>query len=236
MRTLALIVVGLALLTFLPAPAQAQMSSSLVVTLTSAEEPVREGSSVVLTGIATFTSDWTAALSLNGIPVTYTIDAVPAWASVVISPANDVFPPPGPASGATPLAYSVTRAFTVTVSASEELAADQTDVLEIAATSSPTQGGRVAVGKASALVSYDAPEAPCDTTDHEALLAMAVEAANAYAETERGDASSTSGTEDDELSVQTGGATPLPLPWIAVGGFAALGALVGLLLRRRLAR
>ena len=232
MRTLLATLAALALLAFLPAPASAQQSGVLTVVL----EPTPHVFSpdltqIVLSGMATLTVDATAYANPMGIPVQYSVTDVPPWASVLVSPASDVFTlpmTPGPTASVT-----MTRVFTVTITAPEDLTEDSVDLVEIAAQTEAQLLSTGFTGYGSTAVTYDAPELePCP--DHLAASgdwdALAVEAAEAYNAHQAAQARDGDG---EEVSVQTGGASTLPLPWVVVGGFALIGAGVGLVLRRR---
>lgn len=240
MRTLVLALTALALLTLLPAPAQAQQSAALTMTLAAPDAPLTAGALLSFHGVVTYTADYTAALSLSGTPVSYTVSAMPEWASVVVSPANDVFP--GPNSPGFGLSYTATRMITITVTLARPLAEDASGAIEITAVSRPGMLGQSATGKASAPILYDAPDEPCDEAAHsEELLALAREAADAYAKEQATQEDATTdvptGRPDaptEDLTVQNTGAQPLgALPWIGLAGFALVGAGVGLVLRKR---
>lgn len=238
MRTLVLALLALSLLTLVPAPAQAQQTGSLVLVLNAPERALHGDDFVTVTGIATLTVDYTAVLAVSGIPVTYTVTKAPAWATVIVTPGSDVFP--GPYAPMPGLAYSVTRAFSMTISVADGPGQNVVDTIEITAVTEAAPLGRSFTGKASVPVSFYAEEEACEVHDGE-LLALAREAANEYAaakedsvdvtaEAPRKDAS------EPELHAQSGSATTLSIPWIAVAGFALVGAGVGLVLRRRLGR
>lgn len=241
MRTLVLLVASLALLTFVPT-ADAQTAGSLVITISAPDAPVRAGETVTLVGVATLTADYTAALGLAGIPVSYWVEQAPAWASVIISPSNDVFPPPaGPQQAG--LTYTAVRTFTITVSAtaSEAPTEDVVEALTIAALTSPAALGQQLSGQGAAAIAFDATDEPCEHAVDAELLALAREAANESAASKQNgvDMPTSAPPTDapaDDLEVQTGGVSPLSLPWLAVAGFALVGAGVGLVLKKRLGR
>lgn len=238
MRTLVLVATTLALLTLVPAPAQAQLSSQVTMTLTAPTEPLKADGTLTFTGAVTYTADYTAMLALTGIPVQYAVSEKPEWATVIVSPANDVFPAPvGPSSG---LAYSVTRMITVTVTLARALEEDASGAIVITATTSPAPLGQAAMGQGAVPILYDAPDKECQGPANAQLLEMAREAANEYAEkggnVDVPTAAPATEAPAEELRVQSGGASPLALPWIAVAGFAIVGAGVGLLLKKRLGR
>jgi len=219
------------------APAQAQQSAAITMALNPSDEPLRDDNVLVLTGVVTYTADWTGALTFTGTPVTYTITAAPEWASVVVSPASDMFP--APSSPQPGLAYTVSRQITITISLAEELARDATGVIELSAVTTAGIAGKSVSGKGAVPIRYDAPEKPCDEAHAQELLALAKRAADAYAAEQGagiGASAPAASPRDDDVVVQSGSATPLPLPWGAVAAFGLAGAGVGLLMRRRLLR
>lgn len=232
MRALLVTLALLSLLTFLPSPAAAQQQGSITVQLEAPEAPLTgEVESLTFRGIVTLTTDATAYASLTGIPVQYTVTMQPEWATIIVSPASDVFSLPAPGIGA---AITMSKAVTITVTLHHDPGEDVNDLVEISAVTSP--GGPLGTsfaGKGTTPIAYDAPDAePCP--EHAALsnvdwASVAVEAADAYNEQQAAKQGS-----GDEVSVQTGGSSTLPMPWIVVGGFALIGAGVGLVLRRRL--
>ncbi|HET6405042.1 MAG TPA: hypothetical protein VFH78_10380 [Candidatus Thermoplasmatota archaeon] len=232
MRTLVLLLAAAALVASLPG-AHAQQSGALILTLEAPAEPVREGGMVTFLGTVTLTVDYTAMLSLSGIPVSYSVANAPAWASVVISPASDVFPMPSHPHPGT--SYSVTRQIAVTVSAADVPERDTVAAVEIAAVTSPGFAGRSFTGNGATPVAFDVADEACDAAHAEELAAPARQAAQAYAKHQ----TSGNGAQDasaEELTTQSAGARPLPLPYAVVAGFAILGAGIGLVLRRRAGR
>lgn len=228
MRPLLATLAVLTLLTFLAAPAAAQSQGSVTVMLGAVDEAfTEEGQTLTFTGIVTLVADVTAHASTTGIPVQYTITKSPAWTSVVVSPASDVF------TFGTPTGVSVqsTKTFTVTVTLGEAPADDVADQIEITAQTSAAPLGSSFTGKGSTPIVYDAPEEPCpghDIVTNADWASLAVEAADAYNEHQAAQQG-----EAEEVSVQTGGASAISTPWVVAAGFAIIGAGVGLLLRRR---
>jgi len=231
MRTLLATLAALLVIALLPSPAAAQQTGMVTVQLNAPEGALSEDqATLTFTGIVTLTVDSTAYTSLTGIPVTYTITHKPAWANVVVSPASDMFSLPFPALG---VSMTVTKAITVTVSRAFDPLEDLTDQVHVTATTTPGFLGKSFEGRGATLVSYDAPEEPCpehDIVTNADWASIAVEAADKYNEHQAREAD-----EPEEVSVQTGGASPIKVPWYAVGGFALAGAGIGLLLRRRFA-
>lgn len=233
-RTLLPILAALALVAFLPAPAAAQQSGALVLT-TGTPDALRPDGFVTYTVQATLTVDYTAALALSGIPVTYVVENKPAWASVTLSPASDVFPPPPAGYVPSGFAYQQVRILQVTIAAGPDApTVDVYEALELGAITSPGMFGQPIYGRGSTVVFYDAPEEEPPCPEHaftDAQIAqMTATAVDAYNEHEAKDSESS-----DDVSVQSTGASPVPVAGIAVAGFALVGAGVGLLLRRRMA-
>ena len=137
--------VGSALLALAPTAA-AQQSASITVALNPPSESVKPlQSPITFSGTITFTADYTGVTGIIGIPVTYTVTKQPAWSTVLISPATDVFPVP---SNAQPgAAYTQTKTITVTVTANDQAPAFQADQIEVTATTTNTAGGRPVSGK-----------------------------------------------------------------------------------------
>lgn len=234
MKALVLVVATLALLAFLPAPAQAQGSSAVIVQIEPAEEALVDGSTITLHAVVTYVADYLSLLNVNGVPVDYAVTRAPPWAAVTVTPASDIFPPPaGAPVGAS---YSMSRAIIITVSATGDFAEDLTDVIELTATTHPTAPLTAsATGKGQAQVRYlGAENEPCPEhpgMTHEEMAAMAVDAANAYNAQQREEQTGSS----DDVTVQNASAAPVSMPWVLVGGFALVGAGIGLVLRRKYA-
>lgn len=231
MRPILATLAVLTLLTCLPSPAAAQSQGSVTVMLGSLEDAfTEEGQTLTFTGIVTLVADVTAHTSTTGIPVQYTVTKQPDWATVVVSPASDVFTFGAP----TGLSVQASKSFTVTVALADTPEDDVSDQVEIAAQTSPAPFGASFTGKGATPIVYDAPDEPCpghDIVTSADWASLAVEAADAYNEHHAAKQG-----KGEEVSVQTGGATSLSTPWIVVAGFAAVGAGVGLVLRRRLTR
>ena len=219
--------------TVLAAPlAQAQSSSTLVLAMPAAEDPLPAGGRLVLGGTATFTADLLVYGNTQGVPVTYTVSNAPAWASVVVSPQTDVFPV---MVGAASPSYTVSRAFTVLVDGAPTGPDNEIGTIEITATATPTmQGSRAATARLNTPVRFDAGEEACE--DHAAVeqVAYAYVTPGATAPTADAEADADATAQDDTTTtVQSTSTTPIALPAAAILGFGAVGAGVGLLLRRR---
>lgn len=213
----------------LPAPATAQQSAALSISLTAPTGILTQDEPLVLQGVATFTADVTAMLGMTGTPVAYTVHQQPAWANVVISPATDVFPAPMFPSG---IAYTVSRPFTVVITLAHDPLEDVSGLVAIAGTTAAAMFGQSAEGVGMVPVAYRAPEEPCEShaITEEQLAVWAAQATDVYNEYQ-----ASQEPEADEMSVQNTNASPIPLSWAAAGGFAVVGGAVGLLLRRRFA-
>ncbi|HET6404171.1 MAG TPA: hypothetical protein VFH78_05950 [Candidatus Thermoplasmatota archaeon] len=137
--------VASAFLAFVPT-AEAQQSGSVTVTLSTPENVKPLQGPVSFTGTVTFIGDYSGLTGVVGIPVTYSVSKAPAWASVLISPANDVFPAPSNAQPGT--SYSQSKTITITVTASDQAPAFTPDTIEITATTQGAgAGGRSFSGK-----------------------------------------------------------------------------------------
>lgn len=145
------LLVGAIALAFVPTAA-AQNSGNVIVSLSQPSEQVKPlQGSVTFTGTATLNADMGGAVNAIGIPVTYTVANKPAWAQVLVSPSTDVFPPPtGAPSG---VAYTQTKSFTVTVTASQDAPAFTAETIEITATpTAGAAGGSYTAGKGQAQI------------------------------------------------------------------------------------
>ena len=148
-RKISILVLGLLLggiVASLAPTAQAQTNTSLTITLTPPTDSVKPLQGALnFGGTATLTFSNEGVANLVGIPVTYTVSNAPSWAQVVVSPASDVFPVGQP--GASP-STTVSKPFTVSVTASDQAPAFQPGTIEITATATPTQqGGKAATAK-----------------------------------------------------------------------------------------
>jgi hypothetical protein len=113
----------------------AGVAPTLVVKLNPTSENVKPlQGPISFTGEATLTYDPSKASNVVGVPVSYKVTKQPAWASVVVSPATDVFAT-GSAPGASTSATQKSS-FTVSVTASDQAPAFASDSIEITATAS----------------------------------------------------------------------------------------------------
>lgn len=197
--------------------AQAQMSTSLTLQSSVPDDPIVSGTRVTFSGMATLVTDALVILNTQGVPVYYEVESAPAWATVTIAPQNDVFPVhPHPGSPS----YVAARQFTVIVdgaSAGPDGEVGQIVIRAVAAPSAPM--ARYAAAALSVPIRFDAGEAECHDAPAEAHAALpADEEAQA---------------EAPPLTTQSSASTPVAVPLAAIGGFAAVGTGVGLLLRHR---
>jgi hypothetical protein len=233
MRPLLALAAALAFAAFLPAPAEAQSQSQLTIAMNAPAEVFNADTTVVsFSGITTYTGDPLQYTQLNGIPISYEVTKSPAWLSVTVSPASDVIPV-GTPSGVT---ITAARVFVVTAILDPDFEGEDVDQIEVTV----MQPASTLVSGASAknavpVVADVTAEEPCPEGAHADLLTLAGEAADAYnaEQAQMRDEETTDGSSD-EVSVQDTAVKPLSLPWLAVGGFALVGAGVGLVLRRRL--
>ena len=212
MKAFRIALLALLLACLLLPSASAQQSGQVSVRLHPPGETLEPGASMTLPGEAQLVADLTAHASLSGIPVTYTVTKQPAWATVVVSPASDMFQ----AAHAPGIQYRDERPFTITVTVAHDAAFDATDLIEVVATTHGSAGGASFSGKAQVPIVLHGADDACH---HETAAGE--------------DAKSAS-----DVTVQSAGGSPasLPLaaPAAAVGGLAAVGAGAGLVLRRRL--
>lgn len=226
MRALLPLLLATAMLLVLlpPAAAQGPSAYNLLLTIESPQEPVRVGSMLVASGKVEVTGDATLyPFGMQGIPVTYHISKAPAWAAVIVEPGSDVIfldSPTGPVvRGA--------RTFTVSIAGSDAMPDAVLDTVEITATVSPqAPAGAKSVAQSMA-VHTQAGEA-CDEDHAAPASAEASSAETAPA----GEPLATPAQRSDDLTVQTGQATPVGT-WYALGGFGLAGAGVGAFLWRR---
>lgn len=154
MRNRAILILAILLATTLvayatPAQAQgAQINPTITVIPTSDKVKPLQGS-ITMSGTATYTADASSNANIVGIPVEYKATKFPPWASVTISPANDVIALAPGAAGAGSAQVTGSRTFTVSVLASDQAPAFQPADIEITATFRPQQPGATPVSKAT---------------------------------------------------------------------------------------
>jgi len=213
-----LIALALAALAAVPA-ADAQLTAALTLTANSPDHALASGETTNVTGVATFTADATALLNVNGVPVTYAITKAPTWLSATISPTTDIFPIP-----LTPAAdVVVTRPWRLDLLVADNASGDDVSYIEITAIAQPEAplAGTLSHG-ASAKIQipvrlHAATTDPCP----DAVAPPAPAASPAAAPVPQ------------PVHVQSATATISPFSWAAIAGFAAVGAGVGLALKRR---
>lgn len=206
--------------------ATAQQSSALVVSIAPPPDPVADRP-VAAEGYAMLTADWTALTSLNGIPVTYSVSRAPEWATVLISPTNDVFPIP--ATPTPSASFTSVRSFQVTVILAHPVTETLTDLIEITATTQAGLLGRPTESKGAFTITAVGQHACPETTT------PAEGTGNAPAPTTLAEAHAQPDGNAD-VTVQQAAAMPIPTPWIAVAAFGLVGAGVGVVLRDRMRR
>lgn len=146
---LAFALLGTAFAAFVPT-AEAQQSSSITVKLTPPDIVKPLQGATIFNGEATLTADYSGVSGVIGIPVTYTVTKYPAWATVIVSPTSDIFPVPAGTSAPGGASYQQKLTFKVSVTASDQAPAFQSEAIEITATTKPsTQGAVPATGKDS---------------------------------------------------------------------------------------
>lgn len=223
MRT-PLLLVALAGLALAAPLVSAQQSASLTIYAETPSEII-SGTPTTVAGTAIFTADYTAILGVSGIPVAYSISAMPEWATVVISPSSDVFPMPStPGFG---LSYTAARQFQVTIMTSHDLPAWQTGLIEITATTEAATLGRSAVAKTTIPVTAGpshCPEAPLEAATEGAAPPLAAPEESPTA----------APSEGGEVTVQQAATSPVSTPWLVVAAFGLVGASVGIVLRQRM--
>lgn len=232
---------ALALLPFVAAPAEAQVFRSMLTLSLAAPEEVftSQTPSITLAGTTTYTGDPGTHLRTGGVPIVYTVSKAPGWLSVVVTPTSDVIPTTGMPTSVT---VTATRTFHVTATLDPLFVGQAADQIEITVTQPPDAFFSAAEAKNAIPIVADVEETPCEAHD-EQLLALAGQAAEAYARerasgaVDAGDVGAgRPGGSEPELITQDTSSRPLAPPWIVVAGFALVGAGIGLTLRRRLAR
>lgn len=222
MRTL-LALLALAGLLLAAAPASAQASQyALVLSLVPPVEVLTEDGWIQVTGKVDFTGDPTTYLNLNGVPVEYKITALPAWASAVVSPSTDIIHLDGPHG---PTATG-SRTFTLRIDAGQAPPSTEIGIAEITATVYPTAPGSYPKSvSAQVPLQYFVPEAEEECDDH--LTATAI-----LLPPEEDEVVAAPAEDSDEITVQSGGVTPVGT-WYAVGAFGLAGGIGGFVMLRR---
>lgn len=207
-----LVVAGLA------APMAAAQQQGGITVLVTPPGTAQVNNVTTTVGRVTLTADLSAYSSPTGIPVVYTVSKAPAWASVAISPSNDLFasqPMPG-------TVMSISRPISIVILADSLPAnVDLTDVIEITAQSMPTFAGKALIGKAAVPIHAVGPSCATASASSEPVV-KTTSVAPAKAP-----------SSSPPLTVQSNEAMLPTTGFALVGGFAVAGAGVGLLLARR---
>lgn len=204
--------VGLALATPLAA---AQSGSTVSLTLSPVVEYLTHEAASYTPGSITFsTSMVSAATNTNGWTVIYTVAKQPAWAIVTVSPSTDIlhsFLSLSPT-------MVVTKSFTIGIEVDPNYFGEAIDQVEIVATVVPSAAvaGQIVSAKSSLSVHALTDDAHCEDA---ATATVAAAPADEEA--------------PETVTIQSAAPPTSPVPYVAIGGFAAVGAGVGLLLRRR---
>jgi hypothetical protein len=134
--------------------ASAQQQGSMTVTVTATSDPIKPlRPPVSMPGQVSLTVDNTAYSGVIGVPVKYTVSKQPAWATVIVSPATDIIPPPSSPSPGT--AYTATRSFTVFITTTDQAPAFTPDTVEITVDTTSSPGGKALQGKTSFPIAAD---------------------------------------------------------------------------------
>lgn len=213
----------LASLALLAPLADAQQQSTLTLQLYALDKALDGDTTATTSAAVTYVADATVLLNTAGIPVAHQVTKAPAWATVTVSPSHDVFPvtlQPG-------VSYVMTRAFTITITVARDAPQDAIGLIEITSVVTPTMfAAKYATAKAQLPIHVINTLAPCEP------------ATNATATPETPSptqASIPTSTEPQPVHVQSAApATTMPTSAMALGGFAAVGAGVGFVLRRRM--
>ncbi|MFA5862562.1 MAG: hypothetical protein WDA16_12795 [Candidatus Thermoplasmatota archaeon] len=215
---IATLLAGLALLAPL---ASAQQNSALTLMLRPLDHAL-DGDTTTATGaVVTYVADATVLLNTAGVPVTYQVSKQPAWASVIVSPSSDIFMPnPQPS-----VSYAMTKAFTLSISVAKDAPHDALDSIEITAIVMPGMvAAKGAMAKAMIAVHVVNTQVPCEATPAAGATALAPPTTT----------SESTPTDAQTVHVQSTAPTSVPTSAMAIGGFAAVGAGAGFLLRRKL--
>lgn len=205
-------------------PAHAQMFGS---NTTLRIEPPTDtfhafGQMQTVPGALEFVADATAMANLQGIPFEIHVTRLPAWLNVAVTPATGILPI---SPGVSPTVYAVAP-FEVTMTITDDLQRGQlTDQVELQAIVAPPAPYKGSSGKVNFPVVLDIPEEDPACDNHTLV---------AYATLLPGDAGQDVPAEDEgAVTVQSTQASAVPLSTMAIGGFALVGAGVGLVLRRK---
>lgn len=209
-----------------PASAQGFGQAAAVLTITPPQHDLQRAEPLVVEGTIHFTGDLVHALNLHGIPVEYKVTYAPPWASVLVTPGNDVIPLH---AGPSPTVQG-TRPLTVSILLSDAIHPGQIGVIEVVATLRPQQPGASAFS-VSASIPVRVEGHPDDCPEYAGTTDSSV--APATVDPLAQQAAAPVSANEQPLYVQTGGATPMNTAWYAIGGFGLVGAGVGFVLWRR---
>ena len=213
MRTLTLFLLALVTLA-LAAPAQAQVvhqTASSTLELKPLDGSVPHGGATLAQGRLTYTSDAiTPYTSLSGISVQYQIVDGPAWATVIVSPSQDVIPVHDTPHGVT---WTATRMLQIQIILSADAPAGAVGQIVVEAVTQPSGFAGDTVSRA-ALAVVVAPDDAC----HHPESVMAAEG------------------EATDVTLQSAASAPAPatatpIAAVGLGALAAVG--IALYARKR---
>lgn len=205
-------IVGLALTTPLAA---AQSGSTAALVLSPPMEYLTHETASWTAGTITYsTSMASAALNTNGWTVVYTVAKQPEWAIVTISPSSDIlhsFISPSPT-------MVISKTFNIGIEVDPNYFGEAIDQIEIIATVIPSAAAtqQIVSTKSSMSVHALTDEDHCENAATAAIAPAPVKE-----------------EAPETVTIQSASPATSPVPYVAIGGFAAVGAGIGLLLRRR---
>lgn len=133
--------------------ASAQQQGGLTITVTPPSDPIKPlRAPTIVSGSVSMVADGTVFTGVTGVQVTYSVSKAPSWATVIISPATDIFAPGQPQPGTQ---VTVTKPISISITTTDLAPAFAPDSIEISATSTPTPGGKAVNGKQSFPISAD---------------------------------------------------------------------------------
>ncbi|MEA3201664.1 MAG: hypothetical protein QOE90_3092 [Thermoplasmata archaeon] len=155
-----LLLLALALLAAAPV-ASAQKSGVITFNGRSPQGALHPGSAVDATYTATLVADATAYASTPGVPVHYAIAKAPAWATVTLSPSEDIFPTPVGVGALSPT-YTAVRPLSVHFAIAGDLPQEGRimGLVQIVAATSGSSMGTL-TGSLSIPLMVDTGAAPC---------------------------------------------------------------------------
>ena len=198
-----------------PGLADAQKSASATLKVQPFERVLHASDSLGAAAVLQYSADPTVYLSLEGVPVTYSVTKQPAWATVVLSPQSDIIP----VQVQPQTTFNAMRSLQVLVDIPGDATGDLVDLIEVTATIRGGALGIPLVVKASVPLHLVAGPHACP------------DAAPAPA---RDDAPATVSPQPSApVKVQSASMSVPTISGVALAGFALVGAGVGLVLRRR---